>query len=163
MIVELPEGAFRKEDISIESVQSLGGNTAIAEARVRTALRLERVGGTWVVREVRIGRRPWERLDTLLAAVERAKGDETRKTLDRIADALARYRTQRGKIPDFNDYVALSDALHPDFLNPLVRDDAWQRPLAAYRTDADTVRIVSPGPDGKLGSSDDIELVRAYR
>lgn len=163
MIVDLPEGTFGKGDVSIDSLQSLGGNAAIAEARVRAALRLERVGGTWVIREVKIGRRPWERLDTLLAAVERAKGDETRRTLETVAEALTRYRTQRGKLPEFRDYVTLSDALHPDFLNPLVRDDAWQRPLHAYLADPATVRLVSAGPDGQLGSRDDVEVVRTFK
>jgi hypothetical protein len=163
MIVDLPEASFGKDDITIESVQSLGGRSAIAEARVRAALRLEKVGGSWVIREVRIGRRPWTRIDTLLETLERVKVDETRRTLEHVAEAVARYRAAKGALPEFRDYVSLSDALHPDFLNPLVREDAWQRPLAAFRSAPDTVRLVSAGPDGKLGTADDVEVVRRFQ
>ena len=63
-----------------------------------------------------------------------------------------------GGLPEFSDYIGLSNLLNPDYLTPLIREDAWRRPLAAYRLGSNSVRLVSAGPDGKLGSSDDIEV-----
>jgi hypothetical protein len=44
-----------------------------------------------------------------------------------------------------------------------VREDAWGRPLAAVRADAETVRLISAGPDGQLGSADDLVVTRSFR
>lgn len=163
LIVDLPDGVFGRDDISIDSISALGGNHAVAEARLRAALRLERVKGAWVIREVRLGKRPWEKIDDIVRALEAVKSSETRKLLEQVASALDKYRDRHGALPRFDDYVSLSDALAPEFLNPVVREDAWQHPLAAFRASADTIRLVSAGPDGKLGSGDDIEVVRTYR
>ncbi len=82
--------------------------------------------------------------------------------LDEVAAALERYRSKNGALPEFKDYVSLSDALFPDYMTPLIRLDAWRNPLAAYKTGANSVRLVSAGPDGKLGTADDIELTRTF-
>ncbi len=79
--------------------------------------------------------------------------------LDRIADAVRKYREATGSMPSFKDYIALSDLLSPKYLTPLVRLDAWRRPLAAERMDANTIRLVSAGPDGKFGTEDDLRLI----
>jgi len=162
LMVDLPDGVFGRDDIRIESVSSLGGNHAIAEARIRTALKLERVQGNWVIREIRLGNRPWEKIDDFFHELEDRKVAETRRLLETVAAAVDKYRERHGRLPTFTDYVSLSDVLSPDFLNPLVREDAWKRPLAAFHPNADTVRLVSAGPDGKLGSPDDLVIVRKY-
>jgi hypothetical protein len=45
---------------------------------------------------------------------------------------------------------------------PVLRLDAWGHPLSAIRVDIETVRLASAGPDGKLGTADDIELTRVF-
>jgi len=162
LMVNLPDGLFGRDDIRIESISSLGGNHAIAEARIRTALKLERVQGNWVIREVRLGNRPWEKIDDFFHEIEDRKTADTRRLLETVAEAVDKYRSRHGRLPPFTDYVSLSDALSPDFLNPLVREDAWRQPLAAFHSSDDTLRLVSAGPDGKLGSADDVELIRRY-
>jgi hypothetical protein len=162
LIVALPEGAFDRDDISIDSVSQTGANHAIVVAGVRVAFKLERIQGNWVIQEVRSGNGEWVKLDSLLRALNQVKSAETQKLLEQVAVAAEKYRTKNGTLPAFTDYISLSDSLNPDYMTPLIREDAWQRPLAAYRLGPNALRLVSAGPDGKLGSSDDIELRKTF-
>jgi hypothetical protein len=163
LIRELPVGLAGKDDVQIESISEVGGRHAIVEARLRAAFKLEKVQGRWVAREVRIGEHPWEKIDALALALEASRVDETRRRLERVAAAIESFVRSNGALPDFASYTALSDLLHPSYLNPLVREDAWGRPLAAVRADAETVRLISAGPDGQLGSADDLVVTRSFR
>jgi hypothetical protein len=162
LIAQPPLGLLGKEQVYIESVTQTGQRDAIVEASLHAAFRFEKVDGKWVIREVRLGKRPWESVDNILRALDQVKGQETRSLLDQIVAAVERYRAKRGTLPEFKDYVALSDALSPEYLTPLIRLDAWQNPLAAYRTGPNSIRLLSAGPDGKPGTNDDIELARTF-
>ncbi len=162
LIVQSPASTFDKDEIYIQSVSLTGQRDALVEATLHAAFRFEKVDGKWVIREVRLGKRPWESLDEIARALQLVKTEDTRKMLAQVASALERYRAKNGALPAFKDYVALSDALFPDYMTPLIRLDAWQNPLAAYRTGAGTVRLLSAGPDGKMGTADDIELTRTF-
>jgi hypothetical protein len=144
------------DDVEIESVGQTGGGDAVIQARVKTAFRVEKVQGRWVVREVKIGTHQWEKLDTLLQALDRVKGDQTRGKLDRISAAMAEYVRKNGRLPEFKNFIQLSDALYPLYMNEIIRNDAWDRPFSAERLDGQTARITSMGPDGKAGTPDDI-------
>lgn len=154
-------GTLDQEDVDIDSVNQTGGS-AIAEARVRAAFKLEKVNETWVVREIRIGKRPWEKIEDILRALDQIKTQDTRKLLDQVMAAVERYREKAGNLPNFTDYISLSDLLSPNFLNPLIREDSWQRPLAAYKSGPNGIRLVSLGADGLPGTADDIELTRTF-
>ncbi len=162
LLVSLPSGILDKKNVEILSVSQIGGRDAIVVTDVRAAFKLEKVKGKWTVREVRIGNDEWIDIDDLAEAVTRVKTEQTRKSLEEIASSVGRYREQNGRLPDFADYVGLSDALSPEFQSPTVRLDAWRQPLAAFRMDEYTVRLISAGPDGEMGSADDIVLVRSY-
>src|SRR5207247_583286 len=82
------------------------------------------------------------------------KTDETRKLLDQVATALEKYWQKNGALPEFKDFVSLSDLLSPSFMSSLIRVDSWHHPLAAFKNGANSVRLVSPGPDGQLGTGD---------
>jgi hypothetical protein len=162
LIIALPEGVFGKDDISIHSVSQTGANHAIAVAGVRVAFKLERIQGNWVIQEVRSGNGEWVNLDSLLRALDQVRSADTQKLLEQVAAAAAKYLTKNGTLPEFTDYISLSNSLNPDYMTTLIREDAWRRPLAAYRLGPKDLRLVSAGPDGKLGSSDDIELRRTF-
>ncbi|PYU87205.1 MAG: hypothetical protein DMG08_28510, partial [Acidobacteria bacterium] len=70
--------------------------------------RFEKVNGKWVIREVRLGKRPWEKLDDILRALEQVKTEQTRKLLEQVAAAIEKYREANGALLDFKDYVSLS-------------------------------------------------------
>ena len=162
LLVSLPAGILEKEDVEILSVSQTGGRDAIIETSVRTAFKIEKVKGEWVVREIRVGNSQWERLEDLEAALDRVKAERTRRTLDEIAAALDRYREKNGHLPEFRDYVSLSDQLHPGYLGSAVRLDAWLRPLGASRQDDRTVRLISAGADARFDTPDDIVVTRTY-
>src|SRR6266705_2293123 len=137
-------------------VNQTGQRDAVAETTLHATFRFEKVDGKWVIREVRLGKRPWERLDDILRALEQVKTEQTRKLLEQVAAAIEKYREANGALPDFKDYVSLSDTLSPKYMNPLIREDAWHNPLAASRSAPGTVRLLSAGPDGRTGTPDDI-------
>jgi hypothetical protein len=155
-IMEIPHSSLKKNDVDVKKITQIGGSEAIAETNLRMAFRLEKIGGEWIVQEVRIGHGQWERMDNLAAALEAVKTEETKQMLERIAEAIEKYRKATGTLPTFKDYVDLSDQLSPRYLTPLIRLDSWRRPLEAERTAADAILLQSAGPDGEFGTSDDI-------
>jgi hypothetical protein len=158
VILKAPQSALEKEDVEVTKVTQVGGSEAIAETQLKTAFRLEKVNGEWVVREVRIGHRQWEKVSNLAAALEAVKTDETKTMLTRIADSIRKYRENTGNLPAFKDFIALSDQLSPRYMTPLIRIDSWRQPLEAERPDADTIVLRSAGPDTRFGTPDDISL-----
>ncbi len=161
-LISLPSGVLDKKDVKILSVSQIGARDAVVETDLRAAFKLEKIRGEWAVREVRIGNDDWVQIDDLAEALIRIKSEQTRKFLEEIAASVARYREHNGRLPDFADYVGLSDALFPEFQSPAIRLDAWRQPFEAYRLDENTVRLISAGPDKRMGSADDIVLVRSY-
>ena len=162
LIANSPITNFDKEDVYVESITQISPSEALVETRLKAALRLEKVRGEWIIREVRLGDRPWEKLDDVLTALKAVQTEETRKMLETIATAVGQYRLKNGSLPTFRDYVTLSDKLYPDYLAQLIRNDAWNRPLAAQLVGMNTIRLTSAGPDGKFDTPDDIELTRSF-
>jgi hypothetical protein len=158
VILELPQSTLEKKDVEVIKVTQISGAEAIAETRLKTAFRLEKVKGAWIVRDVRLGHGQWEKVNNLAAALEAVKADETRKMLDQVAEAVRKFRESTGNLPAFKDYIALSDQLSPQYLTPLIRLDSWRQPLEAERPNAETILLRSAGPDGKFGTADDIRI-----
>jgi len=156
LILRLPQQALQKEDVEVVYLRQETGSEAIVETRLNTAFRLERTGGDWVVREVRLGHGEWEKVSNLLQTLEAVKTAETREMLERIAEAIGKYQAANSSLPIFTDYVSLSDLLSPKFLTPLIRLDSWRRPLTAERRGSNSIVIQSAGSDGKHGTQDDI-------
>jgi hypothetical protein len=156
LIAEIPDESLQKEDVDVVRVTQVSGSEAVVETRLKTAFRLERVRGKWVVREVRLGHGQWEKVNNLIQTLDFVKAEETRKMLDTIAEAVERYRGEHGNLPVFRDYIGLSDLLSPKYMTPLIRLDAWRRPFEAELKGPGQIVIRSAGPDGKLGTSDDV-------
>jgi hypothetical protein len=156
------DGFFNKGQIQVDSVTQTGSGEAVVQADVLAAFRLEKVHGIWRIREIRLGNGQWEKFDDVLGALNAIKIEETKRMLEAVAGAIDRYRANNGRLPEFTDYVSLSDALSPGFLDPLVRLDAWRNPLAAFAQSPGRIEIVSAGPDGTMGTSDDIKVTRSY-
>lgn len=154
--MEIPQSSLEKEDLEVLKVTRIGGSEAIAETRLKTAFRIEKVKGEWVVREVRIGHGQWEKIGNLTAALEAVKISETEQMLNEIAEAIRKYRESNGNLPVFKDYISLSDQLCPRYLTPLIRLDSWRHPLWAERLNTGVIVVQSAGPDRALGTRDDI-------
>ena len=162
LIANLPGDVLDQEDFDVEGISQIGSSNAVIQTKLNAAFRFQKVRGKWIPREVRIGNDQWEDIDDLVATLRRIKEDRTRGLLDTVAEAIEKYCVENGALPRFGDYDSLSDALAPEYLNPLIRLDAWERPLHVDQLNANTVRLLSGGADGKLWSGDDIELIRTY-
>ena len=64
----------------------------------------------------------------------------------RLSDAVAR------------DIGALTDTLHPRYMNVLIREDGWGHSILYEVTGPATFRLISLGADGRPGTTDDIVL-----
>jgi hypothetical protein len=156
------EALLKSGSLDVESVSQTSSGQAVVQAKIPAAFRLEKVRGEWVIREVKLGNHPWEKLETVVAALNRVKTEEAKQMLERVASALDRLRDTIGGLPEFRDYVSLSDVLNPDYLSPLIRLDPWGQPLVALRLSPVSVQLLSAGPDGKIGTQDDISVTRSY-
>jgi hypothetical protein len=155
-VLEIAQSSLEKEDVEVLKVTRIGGSDAIAETRLKTAFRMEKVNDEWIVREVRIGHGQWEKISNLTVALEAVRIDETKQMLDQISEAIRKYQEDTGNLPVFKDYISLSDQLSPRYLTPLIRLDSWRHPLWAERTDSGIIVVRSAGSDQKLGTNDDI-------
>jgi hypothetical protein len=159
-IAGAPGELFSKKHVEVTDIHHTSGAEAIVDAKIHAAFRLQKVRNQWVVQEVRLGHGQWEKISNFERALETVRIEETRKMLNRIAEAILKYRAgNRGKLPVFKDYVSLSDMLSPMYLDPLIRLDAWNHPLEAFPGDSNGILLQSAGPDGRLGTSDDISKV----
>jgi hypothetical protein len=157
-ITSLPKVVFAKDEVEVIKIVQIGGSDAVVEAKLRTAFKLEKTKNGWVAKEVRIGGQ-WEKVSNLQQALEAVRIEETREMLERIAGAIIKYRDTKGSLPVFKDYVSLSDLLTPSYLSPLIRLDAWNRPLEAVRRDSNSILLRSSGPDGTPGTPDDLSKI----
>jgi hypothetical protein len=153
------QAALLENDIAVVNITQTSATEAVVDARLHMAYRLEKKGGHWTVPESRLGHGQWEKTGNLEQALTQIKIDETQKMLERIAEAVLRYKKSNGKAPAFEDYVSLSDILAPQYLTPLIRLDAWRRPLEAIPSEDNTILLRSSGPDGMAGTKDDINRI----
>ena len=158
-ITALPQEILEKEDIDVVYVTQTSGSSAVVESRVKTAFRLQKINGEWTVKDIRIGHGQWERIEDLSASLNQVKTEQTRQMLDRISAAVKEYYKATGSMPEFKDYIALSDILAPTYLDPLIRLDSWRNPLRAAKPDSNSILVVSAGPDGRFTTEDDIRTV----
>ncbi len=156
LITQIPGEVLEKRDVEVANISQVSGSEAIAETSFKTAFRLERVHGSWVVQEIKIGHGQWEKVSNLVKALEKVKAEETAAMLDRTVEGIRKYRADKGSIPVFKDYIGLSDLLTPKYLTPLMRLDSWRRPFFAGLSPANTITIRSAGPDGRYFTNDDI-------
>jgi Tfp pilus assembly protein PilE len=83
------------------------------------------------------------------------KQNRARADMQRIADALERYRADKGAYLVSDSHAVLIDHLSPAYIREVIRLDPWRQPYK-YVGQRDTFTLVSPGPDGKDGTADDI-------
>ena len=157
LIIGMNSNAMNENDVEIVKVQQASASEAIAETRASVTFRFEKNGNSWRVREIRIGHGQWENVENIERALMQIKTEETRELLSLIAEAIQKYRADNQRFPVFKDYVDLSDQLSPKYMTPLIRLDAWQRPLEVSSSGSQ-ILLNSAGPDGIMGNHDDIEL-----
>ncbi len=151
----LDNASLKRDDVEILQVTE-NGDLAIAEVKVRTAFKLRKKDGSWVLEEIRIGDRRWEKAATILEAINQRRAENTRRELDDLTAAIASYAKARGAVPQTEGFEALVDELSPLYLKQVVRLDAWSNGFSYSALSSDRFDLRSAGPDGQFQTADDI-------
>ena len=159
LIVGMNSNAIHKNDVEIVNVRQISANAAVAETRALVAFKFENDNKAWRVREIRIGHGQWENIENLEKALTQVKTEETKELMAKVVEAIQKYRDVNQRFPVFKDFIDLSDQISPGFMTPLVRLDAWRVPFEASLS-GENIVLRSAGPDGVMGTVDDITLIK---
>ncbi|MFQ5741400.1 MAG: type II secretion system protein GspG [Acidobacteriota bacterium] len=149
--------SLSKNDVEVVQV-SRSGDFAVAEVKVKTALKLKKNKGEWVVEEIRMGDRRWEKADHILALLREKRTETTRKLLGRLKAGIEHYSSAQGEVPQVADFESLVDLLAPRYMDGVVRLDAWSRPFFYQSLSARGFDLRSAGPDGAMRTADDLAV-----
>ena len=157
-IAEIGRSNLVPDAIEIRRIISQTDTQAIAEATITLAFQFKRdnPNAEWRIQAVRLGDRDWISLDELLAGINEGRRRTTTDAMQRVAEAVEKYRSTNGSLPNARDIIGLADILHPRYMSDLVREDGWGKPLIYELTGPSTFRLISQGPDGVPGTGDDI-------
>jgi len=154
--VSVPSDAVRIREVSPFGL-SLGSSdaSALISVLVQLDFRFAREQRGWQVASVRSGDRDWIDVRGIAAAVDQLKRSAATNELSLIAQALDKYRSERGFYVVSDKESVLIDHLSPRYLTPVIRLDPWFRP---YQYDGEQTHYSrrSLGPDGKPNTGDDI-------
>lgn len=154
--ISLPSDAVRIREVSPFGF-SLGSSdaSALISALVQLDFRFVREQRGWQVALVRSGDRDWIDLRGVAAAVDQLKRSTATNELSLIAQALDKYRSERGVYVVSDKESVLIDHLSPRYLTQVIRVDPWHRPYQ-YEGQQTSFSLRSLGPDGKPNTGDDI-------
>jgi predicted xylose isomerase-like sugar epimerase len=157
-IAEIGRSNLIPDAIEIRRIVSQTDTQAIAEATITLAFQFKRdnPNAEWRIQAVRLGDREWISMDELLAGINEGRRRTTLDAMQKLAQAVERYRARNGSLPNARDIVGLTDILHPQYMNELVREDGWGKPILYEVTGPETFRLISDGPDGRRGTPDDV-------
>ena len=147
--------SLSEQQVEVQNVKEIGDH-AVAEVRITTAVRLVKKDGDWVIEEFRIGDRRWERAEHILAVINEQRTETTLQQLNLITEGIRRYADLNQQLPKASSFEELMDILSPQFHNQVVRIDAWSNPFSYQAIGADGYDLKSAGPDGDLGTPDDL-------
>ncbi len=153
----LDQARLGKGQVQVEKVRRTG-NHAVAEVTLKTAVKLIRIDRAWVIEEIRLGDRRWEKVETILAALDEERSLRTRSDLQLIDSAIGSYRRERGKLPPAENFRELMDHLAPEYVQPTTELDGWFNPYVFRTLSAKDYDLRSAGPDGIARTSDDVTL-----
>ncbi|HKR59153.1 MAG TPA: type II secretion system protein GspG [Pyrinomonadaceae bacterium] len=154
--IKLPSDEVRIQEVAPFAIPlaSQPSTTVIAWIQVYARLVNQSKAG-WQVTELRTGKRDWIKLESVLSALNESKRETARADLTAIAQALERFRSERGAYLVADKHSVAIDHLSPRFLSRVIRVDPWHQPYS-YLGQRDRYTLSSSGPDGKEATADDI-------
>jgi len=94
----------------------------------------------------------------LASKIDRAHMERTLGKLESLRTALTRYAIDHeGALPEGSSLAGISAELSPRYMPIVEAEDAWGNTMS-YASDGRAYSVVSSGPDGVSGSSDDVTL-----
>jgi len=157
-IAEIGRSNLVPDAIEIRRIVSQTDTQAIAEATITLAFQFKRdaPNAEWRIQAVRLGDRDWISLDEILAGINEGRRRTTTDAMRKLAEAVEKYRSSNGSLPNATDIVGLTDILHPIYMSDLVREDGWGNPIIYEVTGPSAFRLISRGADALPGTRDDI-------
>ena len=149
------KASLGEEQVEVRNIQRSRGQ-AIAEVQITTAVKLSEKEGKWIIEEVRIGDRRWEKAEHILAVIGEKRSQTTVGQLELISESIRSYQQVNAQVPQVATFEELTDLLSPRFLHPLIRIDAWSNRFSYQATGTHAYDLKSAGPDGHLGTTDDL-------
>ena len=154
--IQMPSDAVRIQEVAPFALPLASQPSTTVIAWIQIDARLENVGKSgWQVSELRTGNRAWVRLEPVLANLNQAKRETARAELATIAEALEKFRSERGSYLIADKHSVAIDHLSPRYLPRVIRVDPWNQPYN-YHGQRDRFTLSSNGPDGKDATADDI-------
>ena len=157
-VSEIGRSSLVPNAIEIRRVVLQSQTQAVAEANVTLAFQFKRdnPAAEWKIEAVRLGDRDWVSLTEFLAAINEGRRRTTQQSIEKLASGILKYRARNGSLPTASNIVELTDILYPLYMDELIRADGWDQPVDYEITGPSTFRLVSPGPDGRPGTADDV-------
>lgn len=144
--------------VRVKDISSGPGGQAVVEATVEAAFRfVQEKDGKWRAVDLRTGDRQWQSFELIHTAIRKEKILRTTAEMRTLATALESFRRERGFYVVADTNSALVDNLAPDYLNPIIRIDAWSREFQ-YKGTTNSYRLASLGPDQKPNTGDEIVI-----
>ena len=156
--VALPSDAVRIREVSPFGF-SFGSSdaSALITALVQMDFRFVRDRERWQVAAAKSGSRDWIDVRGISAAIDQFKRSTATSELSLIAEALDKYRRERGFYVVSDKESVLIDHLSPRYLTAVIRLDPWFRPYQ-YEGQQTHYSLRSLGPDGKPNTGDDVVI-----
>ena len=154
--IQMPSDAVRIQEVSPFAIPLAFQPSTTVIAWIQIEARLVNAGKDgWQVSELRTGNRGWTKLEPVLAGLNEAKRETARAELATIAQALEKFRTERGSYLVADKHSVAIDHLSPRYLPRVIRVDPWNQPYS-YHGQRDRFTLSSNGPDRKDATADDI-------
>ena len=157
--IDVPSDGVRIQEVEPFAVPLASQSSATVVAWIRVATRLVKDGKAWQVSELRTGNRDWIKLQPLVEALNAQKRAQALSDMELVAQALERYRQDRGFYVVSDSHAVLIDHLTPRYLTKVIRVDPWSHPYE-YEGQRERFSLRSSGPDHKGSTADDIVLNR---
>lgn len=94
----------------------------------------------------------------MLDGLARSKIAGTRGSMEAIASGLGAYAIDHSGYPATERIEEVMSAMIPAHLRTSIDVDAWGQSLV-YRSDGNSYTLSSVGPDGRLGTADDLVMI----
>jgi hypothetical protein len=154
--VQLPSDAVRIKEVSPSALPLASQPSALVTAVLQLEFRFTKPAkGDWRIEAVRSGNSGWTDVDSLANRLNEHKKAEALAEMQAVAQALEKFRAERGSYVASDKQAVLIDHLSPRYLTRVLRLDPWQRPYQ-YQGERDRFTLRSDGPDGKENTADDI-------
>ncbi len=160
--IQVPSDAVRIQEVAPFAIPLASQPSTTVVAWIQVEARLMNESGGWKVTELRTGNRDWLKVEPLLAALNQAKRETAHAELRTIAQALERFRSERGSYLISDKQAAAIDHLSPRYLARVIRVDPWKQPYT-YQGQRDRFTLSSSGPDRKEATADDIIVTGPVR